>query len=393
MFCSVRLHAKVGVITRHSQSLIWQLLFISLVWGFLLNGFFLYVPFVAELRGLADMEMVVAAGWLSFCAIALLVGRFFSTLEAARRTHFVASAALILVPLALAASAISGQNTVSWLVVNLPLSVILTLSISHVVARAQEFTPALVSAWLGATPLLGLLVISAGFSWGVFRDFYPYLALAAAVAASVPFLWRRNQEQLPPEKGSPAKLVAGSVLSYGFLLGFGVALVNTYVFERIAEVTRADADQVANVGSLLILGASVAGMISSLVIGVRSAQRFSRVAIARVSAAGVALGTLFLLLATDIFLVALAGLLVGIGFGVANGVELRLVQAASSTPPEGTSLFGKFLAVTTLPYVAASLLGLPLALLNLGTLPVLGVALISSVLSILSIRSTSADNQ
>jgi MFS family permease len=181
-------------------------------------------------------------------------------------------------------------------------------------------------------------------------------------------------------------------LAYGFLLGLGVALVNSYVFERIAEVTHADSGEVASISSLLIFLSSLVGVAASLFAGTRLVQRIPRVTLARLAAVTISLGVIILLLATNIPLVALAGLLVGVGFGLTNGVELRLVHAASIGPAQRTALFGQFLAATTIPYVVASVVGLQLGVFTSGTTPVLLVALLAVSLSALMLRTREADS-
>jgi hypothetical protein len=181
------------------------------------------------------------------------------------------------------------------------------------------------------------------------------------------------------------------LLSYGFLLGFGVALVNTNVYARIAEVIGGESSVVARLSSQLIFLASLVGVIASLVVGLRMLENFPRVALARLATAVVSLGVLVLILAEGIIAIGIAGFLVGIGFGLTNGVELRLVQAASAGSRERTALFGSFLAATTLPYVAAAIVGIQMAAVGWGTTPILVTALIASFLGLVSIRTKLLD--
>jgi MFS family permease len=193
------------------------------------------------------------------------------------------------------------------------------------------------------------------------------------------------------DEAGRVNILPTSLLSYGFFLGFGVALVNTNVYARIAEVIGGESSSVARLSSQLIFLASLVGVIASLVVGLRRLENFPRVALARLATAVVSLGVLVLIFAEGIIAIGIAGFLAGIGFGLTNGVELRLVQAASTGSRERTALFGSFLAATTLPYVAAAVVGIQIAALGWGTTPILVAALIASVLGLVSIRTKVLD--
>ena len=85
--------------------------------------------------------------------------------------------------------------------------------------------------------------------------------------------------------------------------------------------------------------------------------------------------------APEIALVGLAGVLVGAGFGLANGLELNLVSSATQDAASRTALFGDLVAVTTIPFVFATLFGFGLSNLGQGTMPIFVVAAALTALS------------
>lgn len=372
------------------QVVVWSLILISLLWGITLNGFFLYVPYVADLSDFPDSEVIIGAGWLVFSLIAVGVGRAHSTLANRQSVRALVGAVVVL----LSVPALVFQDALgpwAWLFLSIPLSLTLAMHISRLVSDSEPSSIPGLSAWLGASPLLGLLVVSAAFSLDSVRGAYPLIAAVTVGVAIGAALVQPAQVGDSSQEWNHPQIARGSLLTYGFLLGLGVALVNTYVFERIAEVTESDSNEVARLGSLLVLLSSLVGVVASLLAGARFAQRVPRVVLARLAAVIISLGVTVLLLAPTIPLVALAGVLVGVGFGFSNGLELRLVHAASLGPAQRTTLFGQFLAATTIPYVVASVIGLQLGVFVSGTTPVLIVALLATSLGALMLRSQKED--
>jgi hypothetical protein len=371
------------------QGVVWPLILISFLWGIMLNGFFLYVPYVADLSDFTDSEVITGVGWLIFSLIAVGVGRAHSTLANRQSVRALVGALVVL----LSVPALVFQDALgpwSWLFLSIPLSLTLSMHISRLVSNSEPSSIPGLSAWLGASPLLGLLVVSAAFSLDSVRGAYPLIAAVTVGVAMAAALVEPGQGGDSSQEKHQARIGRGSLLTYGFLLGLGVALVNSYVFERIAEVTESDSNEVARLGSLLVLLSSLVGVVASLLAGARFVQRVPRVVLARLAAVTISLGVTVLLLAPTIPLVALAGILVGVGFGFTNGLELRLVHAASLGPAQRTALFGQFLAATTIPYVVASVVGLQLGVIVPGTTPVLLVALVAAALAAVTLRKKEA---
>jgi hypothetical protein len=372
---------------RPDPAILRSLVLVALLWGFLLNGFFLYVPFTAKIGEPSESALATAIGWLSLCAVAIVVGRSYYGFLDTRHLRWIT--ALLVVGLVVTGVLLDtvSRGPWGWIVLSVPLSIMLSFLISRIVGAGESQSLATVSAYLGATPLIGLLIVSAAFSLAFVQDLYPVLAGASVVIAAVDLLAGPTPAHSSAEDMGGVKILPASLLSYGFLLGFGVALVNTNVYARIAEVTGGDSDATAGVSSQLIFLASLVGIAASLSTGLRVFQSISRLTLAKLAAAIVSLGVIVLLFADGIASIGIAGVLVGIGFGLTNGIELRLVDAASLGSRQRIELFGGFLAATTLPYVAAGVLGIQLAAPGWGTTPILVVALLTSLLGFASIRT------
>ena len=370
-----------------NPGLVRPLILVAMLWGVLLNGFFLYLPYVTGLGHAGESALATAIGWLTLCVVAIVVGRnyhgFLSKRCPRRITAFVV--------VALTAIGVIMDSIIAgpwgWIALSAALSITLSFLNSRIVGANGSHSMAKVSALLGATPPIGLLLVSATFSLAFVQDFYPALAGASVLIAIIYIIATPTHSISSGDDTGRVNILPTSLLSYGFLLGFGVALVNTNVYARIAEVIGGESSAVAGLSSKLIFLASSVGVIASLVMGLRRLENFPRVTLARLAAAVVSLGVLVLIFADGILAIGIAGFLVGIGFGLTNGVELRLVQAASTGSRERTALFGSFLAATTLPYAAAAVVGIQIAALGWGTTPILVAALIASVLGLMSIRT------
>ena len=357
---------------------------IAMLWGFVLNGFFLFLPFEASKNSATTTELFAAAGWVGLCLISIYVGRSFSQLIKSRFKRVV----LVVKVLGLALIGVLSYPIYfvgwSWLLVTLAASISLSLLISRVVFSTVPKSANATSAFMGAAPLIGSLLVSLGFAFEQVRDNYLALVSLVAVFALWPGLRGEPIAQPRPPLESQTELHKPRVLIYAFLLGLGVALINTYVFERVAEVL-SEAAEAANTGSLLVALASLAGVIASLMVAAKALARYSVLTLARMGSVLVTSGAIALVVAPDIALVGLAGVLVGAGFGLANGLELNLVSSAAQDAASRTALFGDLVAVTTIPFVFATLLGFGLSNLGQGTIPIFMVAAVLTALSIVAL--------
>ena len=358
-----------------------SLAFIAVLWGFVLNGFFLFLPFEASKNSTTATELFAAAGWVSLCLISIYIGRSFSKLIESRfkkvvlavKVFGLSALGLVIYPLYFAGW--------SWLLVTLAASISLSLLISRVVFSTAPKNANAISAFMGAAPLIGSLVVSLAFSAQLIRDNYLPLASITALAALWQGLRGSPVAQPSPVVESQTQLHKPRVLIYAFLLGLGVAMINSFVFARIAEVLKGAAEEVAGTGSLLVALASFAGVIASLAVAARGLARYSVLTLARLGSVLVTAGAAALVFAPEISLVGLAGVLVGAGFGLANGLELNLVSSATQDAASRTALFGDLVAVTTIPFVFATLFGFGLSNLGQGTMPIFVVAAALTALS------------
>jgi predicted MFS family arabinose efflux permease len=374
-----------------NPALVRPLILVAMLWGFLLNGFFLYVPYMTGLGQVGESALATAIGWLVLCVVAIVVGRNYHGILSKRGPRRITAFVVV----ALAAIGVILDSVVAgpwgWIALSAALSITLSFLTYRIVGANGSHSLAKASALLGATPPIGLLLVSSTFSFAFVQNFFPALAGASVLIAIIDIIATPTQPHSSGDDASRVNILPSSLLSYGFLLGFGVALVNTNVYARIAEVIGGESSVVARLSSQLIFLASLVGVIASLVVGLRMLENFPRVALARLATAVVSLGVLVLILAEGIIAIGIAGFLVGIGFGLTNGVELRLVQAASAGSRERTALFGSFLAATTLPYGAAAIAGIQIAAVGWGTTPILVTALIASFLGLVSIRTKLLD--
>lgn len=351
----------------------------SLNWGLLLNGFFIFLPELSNEINSNFFEVVTIAAWLAFMGAIWAVGKNFEVLivNSGKLQFFVAQLLLVSAGVALS---FSNLRIWSWPVAAISVAIAIGITSSAALSRAASGNQNLISGLIGATPLLGSFLIAVLYPLLQISAYFVSITLIFSAATST-FYKLTRLHSINFEKKSDPKINIRVLLWFGFLLSLAVASVNTYVYQRIDEVLGGDGQQVATTASTLIALAAAFGIVGSAITASQAMTKWNVVALARFASLLLSLGIVALLLATEIFMVAIAGSLIGLGFGLANGLELRMAMAATKESGSQLRMFTLLIVATTIPYVIAPALGFSLLGIGGGTAPILVAALLMAISS------------
>ena len=312
----------------------------------------------------------LAVGWLALMAGLVGFGVLGDALERRGRPRrlllLLSAPAIVVSGVALSLASSPGTLAVAWVLAQLPAAaaVATALAVGGTAAPAQR--RGLLSAMVGAAPILALLVggavaraLSAHPSWTFATVSVVGALLIVPLARHSP----RPGEQSPPadrradrstRRFAPA-WVAFALAS--FLLSWATSATNGYVvlfIDRLAGVT---ADDVAATASTIVTLAAVIAVLASLGSALLVRGRRSGAGLWSVAALGVAGALALLLFGGGMASVVVGAALFGAGFGLANGAELGVLLFVRHRPGRLGRDLGVFTAVTTLPYVLVPAVG------------------------------------
>lgn len=324
-------------------------------------------------------SIVVAVGWCASIAGLAVFGRFSDRLLAQRgsRTSVIALAIplVLLAGLVLAVAQAPLVVGLGWILTQLAAALLVTSAQALVGDALPSTRQGLASGLIGAAPVLALLVgsllvLAVGES-PVWTTGAPAI-LAALLAIPLVLLSRglRGPHVEATERVWPSSSARGRtgpwvlVLVVSLLLGCATATVDTYLVPWSSTVIEIPRTSLADVTSLALLAATVAGIAGGLIGGLtathgdRAARAFGWGCLAM--GAGLA-G--FMLWANSATL-ALFGAIIGVAFGMANGARLKLALTMRGRTSNVASDLGDVTAIATIPYVLVPAIGA--AALSLG---------------------------
>lgn len=370
-----------------SNNEVLSLVLLSTLWGLVLNGFFLYVPYLARNEVGSSLELIVSFSWFLLCCLAVSISRNYLKITRSKKLRLFWFALIAIVNAFGAIYFFEMKASWVWVFFSAAASTSIVFITNRLILFSTSGNLAQLSAWLGAAPLLGSLAISLVFYLTPLRDFYLIAISVVSLLVAIFALSGLAPAVEVGDQQEEKKVATSGLLQFGFLLGFAVAIVNTFVYLRLGELYQSTASEVAELGSLLIAIASLAGVVSSIAVSSRALRGVSRILLARIAPFLVAIGILVLLVAPNISWAGLAGVLVAVGFGLVNGLELSLVQIATTSLEQRIRLFGTYLAFSTVPYVFAGIAGMALIQQSTGTWPVFVAAFFAAIFSSALLRS------
>lgn len=65
-----------------------SIVLLATIWGLVLNGFFLYVPFLVRTEHSGSLELIVSLSWMLLCIFAVLVGRNYLAITTSKKLKY-----------------------------------------------------------------------------------------------------------------------------------------------------------------------------------------------------------------------------------------------------------------------------------------------------------------
>lgn len=321
--------------------------------------------------GNTNYSLVLSAGWVSLIVSLFLMGKLGDLVfeKSGSRSTVIGFGIL---GSALLGFALSHANTtvtlaLTWCLIQFPAAALITSSLALASQHASESKQGLSSGLAGGAPVLalfiGTLVTSAAGPTPA--NAFLVTSLLGAIFA-IPLLLIR---QAPIKSSASLNLNLGELwdtansrkfwnrfLLAAFLLSCTTSSANGFLLVFASEALDLDSVTASDLVTTMVLVASL----SSIVSGVISGKFFfsKKRVITAYSFAAIAVGSSIGILALFPYqeLVLLVGLVFGVAFGAANGLELTMFMRNQNNPLDAGRSLGIFTSATTAPYVLVPLI-------------------------------------
>jgi hypothetical protein len=364
-------------------------LLLTLIWGFLLSGSFIYLP---DQLSAADSDptasIVVSLSWLTFTLVFVLVGFSYERLRAASRLRSTLLAASVLPVLALmlmlTVAAPLAQLATWFLLVPVAslLSAVITFQIS---SRPAGATLARASAAIGATPILGSTIFSLLFAFTEISTVF-LLAFLATLLLALVSEWVTARSGPPKTAAEKPGFPRSYFFFYGLLISLAIALANAHLYLRVSELELGPLNDPLVLTGQIILAAGILGALGSAVSALPAAVNAPEPMLLRASALLVAVGAIAALLVEQPYALLLAASVAAFGFGLANGLEIRVLAKLAPEQANRPKAIAIYTALTTTPYAVGGGIGALLLGLNQGTAGIFATASLSALMALLLVR-------
>ena len=310
-------------------------------------------------------SQVLAVGWLTLMSGLIGFGHLGDRLE--HRGHSRIRLVRLALPVLVVASglmALAGTATqlgLAWTLMQVPASAIVTSALALSGSTITASRRGLLSGLIGAASIIALLVGSL-----VVRATQDILSTAFVATALIGATLALPLAIRPPERAVDPVVVdrrQGGTTRVGWGAAWGVFTVasvmlswatstgNGYLVMFLDYVARTPATELAQASTRVVSLATLAAITASVIAGASLRGRRSAALLwsgSAVAVAGALIGLFAFPTPTGILISAVC---FGIGFGMANGVELGLLLFLRHSPGRLGRDLGIFNAMTSLPYV------------------------------------------
>lgn len=320
--------------------------------------------------GNTNYSLVLSAGWVSLIVALLLMGKLGDVLFAKNgsRTSLISFGILAT---GLLGYLLSQANTtitlaVAWCLIQFPAAAIITSSLALASQSVGESKQGLSSGLAGGAPVLALFIGTLVNSAAEPTPANAFLvtSLLGAVFALPLLAFRVSSHSSTASNAdhqgtlwdtADSRKLWNRFLVAAFLLSCTTSSANGFLLVFASEALGLDAPTASELVTTMVLVASLSSIISGVIAGkflVTKKQVLSAYSIAAIIV-GVSIGLLILFPFES--LVLILGLSFGIGFGIANGLELKMFMRNTNDPSDAGRVLGLFTGVTTAPFVLVPL--------------------------------------
>jgi MFS family permease len=320
--------------------------------------------------GSTSYSLLLSAGWISLILALFIMGKLgdFAFAKTGSRKAAIVFGVLGTASLGFALSEATtlGTLALTWCLMQFPAAAIITSSLALASQNARESKQGLSSGLAGGAPVLALF-IGVLVSRTATETPATALLLTSLLGSvfSIPLLLNRKSSTStapsPSEVSGKLWDTAGlkkfwfRFLLAAFLLSCTTSSANGFLLVFASEALGLDSTASADLVTSMILVASLSSIVSGVISGkfflskkrVITAYSFAAIAV------GASIGILALFPYQE--LVLLVGLVFGVAFGAANGLELTMFMRNQNNPMDAGRSLGIFTSATTAPYVLVPL--------------------------------------
>lgn len=322
-----------------------------------------------EATNTTDYSAILALGWLTLIVSLIAIGKLSDVLlkrySTRRYLLLISMPILVIAAFILMTASTPEALGAGWILIQVPAATIIATAL----ATAGDSIPlgkrGLASGFLGAAPILSLLLgtalirfLQSDINLALF--FAPILGLVLTIPLSVirihPPHSSTPEISLPTSstKRIPDRRWISAWLAFliaGFLLSWSTSTANSYITLFVEFNSTLLEPDVASRATFLVLIATVTAIAGSVVGGLLSRSR-SRSAIVFGSAtAVVGIAMAIIVISPNPWGLTIGALILGIGFGFANGSEFALALSVNESSDALGKNLGTLTATTSVPYV------------------------------------------
>jgi MFS family permease len=321
-----------------------------------------------------DYSVILALGWLSLIVSLIACGKLSDALQQRYSTRsylILATSPLLVVAAFILFSARTPEVLgAGWILIQVPAAAIIATAL----ATAGDSIPlgkrGLASGFLGAAPIISLLLGTA-----LIRVLQPNVNLALLCAPIVGLLLalplsvrRKHSSRSSTANLSPANPSLTSIhnrrwsaswlafLFAAFLLSWSTSTANGYITLFVEFNSTIVGPSVASSATFLVLIASLAAIAGSLIGGMLSKTRTRSAIVFGTATVFVGIALAIIVMFPNSGGLTIGALILGVGFGAANGSEFALALSGQKSPEEMGKNLGTLTAITSVPYALVPIL-------------------------------------
>ena len=335
-----------------------------------------------------EYSFIFAAGWTTLIASLFIGGLLVDAMrkrDGGNRVLIIGAAvAMVLISPWLTGATTPMALAFWWCLAQIPAGFIVVVANAEAGLRAVQDPGSNASGIVGASALVSLAVGTAFVSIAGADSEYVFIGPAiVGLLLCLPLIMTIQKDASgisatqTKNRGVPRFIVAASLVS------FATSTISTY----IVPYTEHYVDSGNNAEFLSVSAAMISATLSLIftVIGGHLSITLKRISlIFNVGASCVAVALVISVVARNAPVMFLAASLMGIGFGLANGVEINAVTRLAAHSTQLATNMGALAAATTLPYVITPTLGLILTV-HLKELTVLLLFILGALGSLVAI--------
>jgi MFS family permease len=316
-------------------------------------------------------SLALSAGWISLIVALFLMGR----IGDAYRAKYGTRSAVIgfgILGAAIFGYALGQANAITslaliWCLIQFPAAAIITSSLAMASQNAKESKQGLSSGLAGGAPVFALFVgtlVTSAATLTPANAFVVTSLLGALLAIPLLMIKKSSVDSTSVNSASDKKFwdTADSqkfwnrFLLSAFLLSCATSSANGFLLVFASQALGLEAEPATNLVTTMVLAATLSSIISGVITGKFLSSKTQVTYAYSIAAIVVGLSIGILAIYPSQGLALIVGLVFGVGFGSANGLELTIFIRNQRDQLNAGKSLGLFTGVTTAPFVLVPLI-------------------------------------